>query len=219
MSQRRPGRAEHLKVAAGGLGLLVVCGLIASSGTVGPAERHVFRAVNDLPAWLYRPLWVFQQFGNLFVALTIGVAVAALLRRWWVALAVVAAAGLKLAGERAVKDVVERSRPGTTIGLIHARGNVPLHGLSFVSGHSVIVTAVATLLTPILHGRWKLAPWAFVVLNGVARVYVGAHNPVDVIGGAGLGLVIGGLLNAVVAPAPTDASAESGAEGEVAVPA
>jgi undecaprenyl-diphosphatase len=219
MSQRRPGRAEHLKVAAGGLVLLVVCGLIASSGTVGPAERHVFRAVNDLPAWLYRPLWVFQQFGNLFVALAIGVAVAFLLRRWSVAVAVVAAAGLKLAGERAVKDVVERSRPGTTIGLIRARGNVPLHGLSFVSGHSVIVTAVATLLTPILIGRWKLVPWAFVVLNGVARVYVGAHNPVDVVGGAGLGLVIGGLLNAVVAPAPSNPSAESEAEGEVAVPA
>jgi len=62
------------------------------------------------------------------------------------------------------------------------------------------VTAVATLLTPVLNGRWKVVPWAFVVLNGVARIYVGAHNPLDVIGGAGLGLLIGGLLNLVVAP-------------------
>jgi undecaprenyl-diphosphatase len=173
---------------------------VAHNGRVGGAERGVFRAINDLPSWLYKPLWVFQQFGNLFVALAIGVLIALILRRWWVALAVVGAVGLKLVGERAVKDVVERSRPGTTIGHIHARGNVPLHGLSFVSGHSVIVTTVATLLTPILHGRWKLVPWVFVVLNGVARVYVGAHNPLDVIGGAGLGLFIGGLLNVFVAP-------------------
>ena len=194
------GRSRHLVVATVGLGLLVICGLIARNGRVGAAERHVFRAINDLPAWLYKPLWVFQQFGNLFVALAIGVLVAALLRRWWVAAAVVCAVGLKLVGERAVKDLVERSRPGTTIGAIHVRGNVPLHGLSFVSGHSVIVTAVATLLTPVLHGRWKVVPWIFVVLNGVARVYVGAHNPLDVIGGAGLGLLIGGILNAFVAP-------------------
>ena len=199
--------------------LLVVCGVVAHNGRVGSAERGVFRAINDLPAWLYKPLWVFQQFGNLFVALAIGVAIALLLRRWWVAVAVVAAAGLKLAGEREVKQIVERARPGTTIGAIHARGNVPLHGLSFVSGHSVIVTAVATLLTPVLHGRWKLVPWAFVVLNGVARVYVGAHNPLDVVGGAGLGLLIGGLLNALVAPAPTGAATDTEAEDEVAVAA
>lgn len=194
------GRGRHALVATAGFVLLVTCGLVASSGRVGSVERHVFRAVNNLPTWLYRPLWVFQQFGNLFVALAIGVAIAALLRRWWVALAVVGAAALKLAGERTVKDVVQRSRPGTTIGSIHARGNVPLHGLSFVSGHSVIVTAVATLLTPLLRGNWKLVPWVFVVLNGVARIYVGAHNPLDVIGGAGLGLLIGGLLNVFLAP-------------------
>ena len=193
-------RSRHLAVAFAGLVILLACGAIASSGTVSPAERHVFHAINDLPAWLYRPLWVFQQFGNVFVALVIGVALALLLRRWWVAVAVLGAVALKLAGERVVKDLVQRARPGTTIGALHARGSVPLHGLSFVSGHSVIVTAVATLLTPVLNGRWKVVPWVFVVLNGVARIYVGAHNPLDVIGGAGLGLLIGGLLNLVVAP-------------------
>ena len=81
-------RDRHLLVAGAGLVILVLCGLVARDGAVGPAERRVFHAVNDLPGWLYRPLWVFQQFGNLFVAVGIGVAVCLLLRRYWVAGAV-----------------------------------------------------------------------------------------------------------------------------------
>jgi membrane-associated phospholipid phosphatase len=57
---------------------------------------------------------------------------------------------------------------------------------------------VAVLLTPILPGRWKLVPWVVVALNAFTRVYVGAHNPFDVVGGIALGLVIAGLLNAVL---------------------
>jgi undecaprenyl-diphosphatase len=192
------GRGGWLLVATGGLLLLVLCGLVASSGTVGDVERSVFHAVNDLPGWLYPVLWPFQQFGNLLVALLVGVVVALVLRQWWVAVAVGAAVVLKLLGEDAVKEVVQRSRPGTTIGDLTMRGDVSAHGLSFVSGHAVIVTAVAGLLTPILPRAWRWVPWAIVVLNGFTRIYVGAHNPLDVVGGIGLGLVIAGILNAIL---------------------
>jgi undecaprenyl-diphosphatase len=188
-----------LLLAAAGLVVVVLCGLVADGGTVPSVERSVFHAINDLPGWLYQPFWVFQQFGNLVVALAVGVVVALALRRWDVAVAVVAAAFLKLRFEETVKDVVQRSRPGTSIGDVHLRGDVSVGGLSFVSGHAVITAAVAGLLTPILPGRWKVVPWVVVALNAMARVYVGAHNPLDVIGGIGLGLVIAGLLNAVLA--------------------
>jgi membrane-associated phospholipid phosphatase len=190
---------DHLLVALGGLAALVVCGLVARDGEVGSVERDVFGAVNDLPAWLYRPLWLFQQFGNLVVAVVVGVVVALLLRRWRVAVAVVVAAAGKLWLETVVKSVVERRRPGTSIGDdVHLRGDVSTSGLSFVSGHAVITAAVAGLLTPILPGRWKLLPWVVVALNGMARIYVGAHNPLDVVGGVGLGLAIAGVLNAAL---------------------
>ena len=38
-------------------------------------------------------------------------------------------------------------------------------------------------------------PWAIAGMVLVTRVYVAAHNPLDVICGAGLGLAIGGVLN------------------------
>lgn len=187
-----------LAVALGGLALLVACGLVADSGKVGPAERRVFRAINDLPDWLEGPLWIFQQFGNIVVAFAVMVGVAVLLRRPRLAAAAVVAVVAKLYLEQVVKSVVERSRPGTSIGDVILRGDVSPGGLSFVSGHATITTAAAMALTAVLPGRWKAVPWVAAALNGLGRIYAGAHNPLDVVGGAGLGLVIGGLLYAAL---------------------
>ena len=38
-------------------------------------------------------------------------------------------------------------------------------------------------------------PWAVLALVLVARVYVGAHNPLDVVCGAALGIAIGSGVN------------------------
>src|SRR4029077_21038180 len=70
-----------------------------------------------------------------------------------------------------------------------------------VSGHAVITAAMAGLIAPCLPRRWRPVPWILVALNGVARIYVGAHNPVDIVGGIALGVLIAGVLNAVLGPA------------------
>jgi membrane-associated phospholipid phosphatase len=193
----RPRTAAVLTLA--GAFLLGGSALVARHGTVPAAERTVFHAVNDLPGWLYRPLWIFQQFGNLAVALLLLLALAVAFRRPGLAAAAVGAVGAKLVLERVVKASVERGRPGSTIGDVVFRGDVPPHGLSFVSGHAVIATAGATMLMAVLPGRWRALPWVIVALDGLARIYVGAHNPLDIVGGAGLGLVIGGPLYLLLA--------------------
>jgi membrane-associated phospholipid phosphatase len=188
-------------IAAGGLALLVVSALVAQNGRVGPVERWLFHAINGLPDWLYRPVWIFQQLGNLVVAFLVVLFVAALLRRPKLALAAVVAVGAKLWLEDVVKSIVERSRPGTSVGDAILRGNVSFSGLSFVSGHAVIAVAMATALSAVLPRRWRTVVWVLVALNGLTRIYVGAHNPLDIVGGAGLGLIIGGPLYAWLAPA------------------
>ena len=70
-----------------------------------------------------------------------------------------------------------------------------LAGESFVSGHAVLVAALAGVITPYLPGRWKVVPWVLVAGVMFGRVYVGAHNPLDVICGAALGIAIAGAVN------------------------
>ena len=75
------------------------------------------------------------------------------------------------------------------------RGQVSFSGKSFVSGHALLAAALVTLLVPQLPARWRPVPLVLLALIAVTRVYVGAHNPLDVLCGAALGAALGGVLN------------------------
>ena len=183
--------------ALGGLLLVVVCALVAHGGGVPGWERQVFRAVNELPDWLYRPMWLVQILGVLGTPVVLAV-VALLWRKWRLALALLLLVPLKLFVElRVIKALVERGRPGQNEPGAVLR-HVPPAGLSFPSGHAIVVFAVAVLLLPYLRGWWRAVPFGLALLACVARVYLGAHNPLDVVAGAGAGLLLGGLLTLVV---------------------
>jgi membrane-associated phospholipid phosphatase len=193
---RRP--ADAIAGAAGLLVLAAGMAIVGKDGHVPGWERDTFDAVNGLPEALNGVLWPFQQIGAILVAPILAL-VALVLRKYRLALALFLAAVLKLGLERVVKAIVSRERPGTSIGeSAELRGDVSSAGESFVSGHAVLVAAMACLIAPYLPGRWKVLPWVLVALVMVGRVYVGAHNPLDVICGAGLGIAIGSALNLVV---------------------
>jgi membrane-associated phospholipid phosphatase len=158
--------------------------------------------INGLPDFLKAPMWVFQLAGLLLVPAGVAV-VAAVFRKWRLVIALLVFMPLKLIVEKqVVKKLVERQRPGTSIchgdtSCGHFR-NVPMEGLSFVSGHAIIAWGIATLVWPYLPGRSKWVPVGIAVLNSIARVYLGAHNPLDVIGGGAIGVCIGVVLSIIV---------------------
>ena len=180
-------------VIVASLAVFAICAVIAASGRVGPVERALFHAVNGLPAWLYQPMLVFQYLGVLAMPLVVAAGALAL-RRWRLAGALVLVVPLTLATERLVKLLVQRERPGTTVPDAILRGVHPA-GLSFVSGHAIITFAIAGLLALVLPRRWAVLGFVLAGLNAIARVYLGAHNPLDVVGGAAVGLAIAAALD------------------------
>ena len=186
---------RDLIVLAASLAVFAGCALLVADGRVGPIERAAFHAVNGLPDWLYSPMLLFQYLGVLAMPLVVAVG-ALVVRRWRLAAALVLVVPLKLAVERAVKLLVQRERPGTTVPDAVLRG-VHSAGLSFVSGHAIITFAIAGLLGLVLPRRWAVVAFVLATCNAVARVYLGAHNPLDVVGGAAIGLAIAAGLDLV----------------------
>ena len=123
---------------------------------------------------------------------------ALILRRYRLAAAALLVTFGKLAAERTVWEFVQRQRPGVTEPNAIVRGSTATRGLSFLSGHVILVTALAWIVAPYLRGGWRVTPWIIVALVGFARIYLGAHNPLDVVGGVALGLTAGAAANLIV---------------------
>lgn len=186
-----------LWVALAGLVLTVAASLGARDGKVSGPERTVFRWINELPGWLRPGMWALQLLGVLATPIVVAVVVL-VLRRWRLALALVLLAPLKLVAERQVlKQLVERQRPGQNEPGAILRG-VPPAGLSYPSGHAIVAAGIATLLWPYLGRTGRVVVALLALAVGVARIYLGAHNPLDVVAGYGLGLLLGGLLTVLV---------------------
>lgn len=91
-----------------------------------------------------------------------------------------------------VKPLVDRLRPCDPSGLVE--GGRFLLGLktsaSFPSAHAANMFAQAALWS-LLYRRWAAVFFGFALLIAYSRVYVGVHYPLDVAGGAALGICVG----------------------------
>ncbi len=188
-AQRHPGDVVRVAVGAA---ILAGASVVARHG-LGGVESDLFRLINDLPGALALPLIAVMQVGS-FVAVPAAAVVALVGRRPRLARDLGTAGTVAYLLAKVVKVLVVRGRPAELLGAAILR-IAPVTGLGFPSGHVAVAAALATAAGPHLGRRARRGLWGLVAVVGVSRVYVGAHLPVDAVGGAALGWVVGAALH------------------------
>jgi len=177
-----------------GTTLLGVASVLVRSGVTG-WDECLYRWLNDVPTGVAALL---TPFSKLFLPLGITVAVvagtgycAARNRSLWPVAYCVGSAVAAWFGANLAKALAERPRPYEVEPNAVLRQQ-PAHGTSFPSSHTAVAVAVALTLIPYLPRGGAAIALGYASMVAWSRIYLGVHYPLDVIGGAGIGLMVGG---------------------------
>ena len=212
-----PGRARgprgHVALAVGGTAVLVVA--LSSWLAVQPGAET---AQTGLVRWLNHPP---QPVDTVLAVVNpllrpVPLLVVSLLLVGWVLLTaagadrrleilrgLIVSVALAELMAQALKRLADQPRPLSVIAGLDTHGYpTDPHGNAYPSAHTAMVAAAVTALWPWMRWPQRVVGLAFTVLVAVNRVCIGAHWPVDVIGGAAIGVLAGTIAWMVAARWP-----------------
>jgi membrane-associated phospholipid phosphatase len=180
---------REIAALTGGAAALALTTQHAKSSDLHEMEREAFRVANTSSDSLNPVVYVLMQAGQ-FAAIPVTSAMAWKAGRPRLAsrLAVAGLAAWLLA--KLVKQIAQRDRPDGHIDDVVVRGR-EWRGLGFPSGHSAVAASLASAAGPDLPLPARLMAWVLVAIVGFSRMYVGAHLPLDTVGGVALGVSAG----------------------------
>ena len=184
-------RTRNVAGLAVGIGALLGSAALARRPISG-VETRVFRAANGLPTEAYRAIWVPMQYGT-FGTVPVTALLALARRRPRLALAIGVGGTAAWVLAKALKPLVGRGRPASLLEGVELRG-AEEGDLGFPSGHAAVSAALTVVARPYLSEGGRHTLMALSGLVPFARMYVGAHLPLDVVGGSALGLAIGSAV-------------------------
>ncbi len=162
------------------IGLAVYLGIRAGEVRGGGVRKGIWAAVNARRSWI-APLLLSYALGGL------------------------AATALKtIPRERPWWFYVHQHERGldTNVRVLTVEGVYPLKVRGFPSGHTATTVGMATVLTWLYarrrYGLWMAAGlWALAGIVALSRIYLASHWPLDIVGGAILG-VLSGILSVLI---------------------
>ena len=191
----RPHAFRGLIIASGALLVAAMCALPAG---ISEPEEGVFDAVNHLPDFLAWVLWVPMQAGAALGPVVLAAVAWLVWRRLRPALDLLIAGEAAYVLAKVVKQWLGRGRPAAFFDDVqfhgHSRPGTEA-GLGFPSGHTAVAFAMAVVVMPYLTIRWRVAVGLLAGVVALARLYFGAHLPLDTIGGAALGVAVGACVH------------------------
>jgi undecaprenyl-diphosphatase len=171
-------------------GILVATTVAAKRG-VPPWEHRTFSAINDLPDALAPFVWPPMQFGSLTSPFALGALAYSRNRRPEPAASIIAAGFAAWIMAKGMKKLVGRGRPHDFDSETNLRLWTEIDGsLGFVSGHAAVAMASAGIIHRHVSPGLGAAVYGLAGIVGLSRIYAGAHLPIDVLGGAALGVLV-----------------------------
>jgi len=171
-------------------GVLVATTVAAKRG-VPPWEHRTYSAINDLPDALAPFVWPPMQFGSLPSPFALGAFAYRRNRRPEPAASIIAAGFAAWIMAKGMKKLVGRGRPHDFDSGTNLRLWTEIDGsLGFVSGHVAVAMASAGIIHRYVSPGLGVAAYGLATVVGVSRIYAGAHLPIDVLGGAALGVLV-----------------------------
>jgi len=155
-------------------------------------EEQAFRLANEATERIRVPVRGVMQAGT-FATVPAVSALAFLFRRPRLAASLALAGTLAWLTAKLIKPVGGRDRPNGVLDDVTLRERIE-GDLGWPSGHTAVATTLAFVAAPELPRPARPVLAAVVATVGFGRMYVGAHLPHDIVGGAGLGMMLSALI-------------------------
>ncbi len=189
------GRAKSKnKVFASPVGQIVISIIIFVTATLASRgeqlaswEQNLFLHIYNWPDILHNFFYLATQLGSLYMVLALPLIVL-FLKRTDIAIRLLATGASVYVLVGVAKGLFGRGRPQEFLADVVSRDIT--HGPGFPSGHTALAVALALTVAYYLRFNYLWIPAIWIALVGLSRIYLGAHLPLDIIGGFAVGWLV-----------------------------